>query len=73
MTVSMSMLQLNPMLPVTTPKGKGFCFLIIDYSQEHHLHYVVIQDINGEIWTWNNTQIRAQTSVTLQRLDLSDI
>ena len=38
------MLQLDPQIPMITPKGKGQCILVIDYSEEHDLKWVVIQD-----------------------------
>jgi hypothetical protein len=61
------MLQLDPMLPVVTPKGPGFAIMCIDYSQEHNLYFVVIDDGTCEIWTWSNTEIRAQKNVTVGR------
>jgi len=60
-------LQLNPMLPVITPKGSGYAFLVIDYSQEHHLLFSVIIDDTGEIWTFNNKEIRATVNITMDR------
>ena len=31
------MIQLNPTIPVITPKGNGWAFFLIDRSQEHDL------------------------------------
>lgn len=59
-------LQLNPPLPVTTPKGKGHAHIVIDYGPEEHLMWTVFQD-NGEVWTWPNTQVRAQGNVSMGR------
>lgn len=60
-------LQLSPMLPVITPKGSGYAFLVIDYSQEHDLLFSVIIDDTGEIWTFNNKEIRATANITMGR------
>ncbi len=61
-------LQLNPFLPVETPKGKGYAFLVIDYSQEHDLYFTVIIDDTCEIWTFNNKEIRSQENISLNRI-----
>jgi len=60
------MLQLNPPLPVTTPKGAGLAHVIIDYGAEADLVWVVFQD-TGEYWSWRNQDIRAQANVTMGR------
>ena len=64
----MTMLQLDPMIPCRTPKGKGHAFLVIDYSQEHNLLFTVAQD-NGEIWTYPNHEIRMLYNISLERTD----
>lgn len=59
-------LQLNPAIPVETPKGKALAQLVIDYGPEHDLLWVCFQD-SGECWTWDNTKIRAQNNLTMNR------
>jgi hypothetical protein len=61
------MLQLDPPLPLTTPKGKGWAYFLIDRSQEHHLEWVVFLDDSGECWTFQNPEIRLQPNVTMHR------
>lgn len=56
--------QLNPAIPIITPKGKAIAHAIIDYGIEADLHWVCFQDGTGECWTWSNTQIRAQINIT---------
>ena len=60
------MLQLNPPLPVTTPKGAGLAHVLIDYGAEHDLVWVVFQD-TGECGSWRNQEIRAQANITMGR------
>ncbi len=62
------MLQLDPMIPLQTPKGKGMGIMVIDYSQEHDLVWVVADDCTGEIWLWKNSEIRFQTNLTFGRV-----
>ena len=62
------MLQLNPPLPVITPKGKGWAHIVIDYSQEHDLLWVVFVDETGECWTFPNRDVRNQGNVSLGRV-----
>lgn len=63
----MSMLRLDPPIPVITPKGKAWAHVLIDYSQEHHLIFVCFQDDTGECWSWQNKDIRIQTNPTMGR------
>lgn len=59
------MLQLDPALPVVTPKGKGYAIVLIDYSQEHDLYWVCTLDATGELWTLSNKDVRVQSNFTL--------
>lgn len=58
------MLQLNPPIPMVTPKGKGLAHLVIDYGKEHNLVWVVFLDHSGEIWCYENPMSRAQKNIT---------
>jgi hypothetical protein len=59
--------QLNPALPLITPKGKAWAVAVIDYSQEHDLIWVCFQDDDGSCWSWRNADIRLQPNITLGR------
>jgi hypothetical protein len=61
-------IQLNPCIPMTSPKGSCLAHFLIDYSPEHDLYWVCFQDETGECWTWNNKEVRAQKNITLGRL-----
>lgn len=61
------MIQLNPPLPMETPKGKGYAHFLMDYSQEHHLMWVVFIDDTGECWTFQNPEVRLQMNYTMGR------
>jgi hypothetical protein len=60
--------QLNPPIPVVTPRGKGFAHMVIDYGVEHNLLFVVFQNDTGECWSWRNQDIRAQNNITMSRV-----
>jgi hypothetical protein len=62
------MLQLNPTIPILriSDNMKGYAFLVIDYSQEHDLLFTCAMD-NGEIWTYNNKDIKIQNNISLNR------
>lgn len=66
-------LQLNPQIPLITPKGPGQAILIVDYSEEHDLKWVVIQDEGGEVWTWSNHQVRGFKNITMGRNKITPI
>ncbi len=59
------MLQLNPPLPVDTPKGSGYAPLVIDYSQEHYVLFVCFLNETGECWVYPNRDVRIQANVTM--------
>jgi hypothetical protein len=61
------MLQLNPPLPMNTPKGEGFAHILIDYGPESDLYWTVLITETGEIWTYANRHVRASKNITLGR------
>jgi hypothetical protein len=64
----MTMVQLNPAIPVMTPLGEGYAQFIIDYSAEHDLYWTVFITKTGECWTFSNREIRAVKNITLGRM-----
>jgi hypothetical protein len=60
--------QLNPPLPLLTPKGKAWAHLVIDYGPEADLMWVCFQDEDGACWTWCNRDVRIQSNATLGRV-----
>jgi hypothetical protein len=60
-------LQLNPQIPLITPKGKGWAHLVIDYSQEHDLIWVVFLDDTKECWSFGNKDVKIVENITLNR------
>jgi hypothetical protein len=60
------MIQLDPPMPIVTPKGKALAHVLIDYGAEHDLLWVCFQE-DGECWTWRNQDIRAESNVTFGR------
>ena len=65
--------QLNPPIPLMTPKGRAMAHFIIDYGIENDLMWVCFQDDTGESWTWENAQIRARMNQTIGRTKMSKI
>ena len=64
----MMLSQLNPPLPLLTPKGKAWAHLVIDYGPEADLMWVCFQDDDGACWTWSNRDVRIQANATLGRV-----
>ncbi len=60
-------LQLNPSIPVNTPKGSAEAWFIIDYGPEFDIMFTVALDSNGEIWTFKSQEVRAIKNITLGR------
>ncbi len=61
------MLQLNPPIPLETPRGRGFAHLVLDYGQEFDLLWTVFIDATGESWTFRNPEVRLQPNATMGR------
>jgi hypothetical protein len=59
--------QLNPPLPVITPKGKAWAHIVIDYGPEADLIWVCFLDDNGQCWSYRNSEIRIQKNETIGR------
>jgi hypothetical protein len=64
----MMLTQLNPPLPLLTPKGKAWAHLVIDYGPEADLMWICFQDQDGACWTWSNRDVRIQANATLGRV-----
>ena len=64
------MMQLNPPIPLSTPKGEGIAVMVIDYGIDHDLWWTVIiskGEHAGEIWTYANPKVRGVENITLGR------
>jgi hypothetical protein len=59
--------QLNPPLPLHTPKGDGLAHFVIDYGPETDLLWVVFMDKDGACWSVPNPEIRMQTNWSMGR------
>lgn len=64
----MSILQLNPALPVSCPKGSGLAHFIIDYGIESNIIWGIFIDDTCEIWWYQNDKVRAQKNITQDRV-----
>ena len=53
---------------MVTPKGKGYAHILIDYSQEHDLLWVVFLDETGECWSYPNKDIKITKNISLGRI-----
>lgn len=60
------MMQLNPPLPLQTPRGEGWAHLATWNSLEHSIYWTVFLD-DGSIWTFRNEEVRACKNTTAER------
>jgi len=61
-------IQLNPPIPMSCPKGNGRAIILIDYSAEDHLIWVIAMDDTGEIWSYQNPFVIMQQNITMNRI-----
>ena len=59
-------LQLNPPIPIKTPKGFGFANFMIDRGMDFDIEWVVFQN-TGEIWSWKNRNVLLDSNITYGR------
>jgi hypothetical protein len=64
--------QLNPPLPMETPKGGGWAHFVIDYGPESALLWVVLMDADGACWTVPNPEVRMSFNWTMGRRKTDD-
>lgn len=61
------LVQLNPPLPLETPKGSGWAHFVIDYGPEAALLWVAFMDTDGACWTVPNQEVRMSYNWTMGR------
>jgi hypothetical protein len=59
--------QLNPPIPLHTPKGPGWAHFVLDHGIEADLIWVVFLDKDGSCWSIPNPDIRMAWNWTLGR------
>ena len=59
--------QLNPPIPLETPRGFAAAVGFIDYGPDYDLLWVTFDDATGECWTWPNPKIRGIKNLTMGR------
>lgn len=64
----MQIIQLNPSIPMNTPKGKGLAIMAVWLSEEHNWIWTIALDESGEIWDFQNPEVRMQKNITMGRL-----
>ena len=65
--------QLNPPLPLETPKGPGMAHFVIDCGPETHLMWVVFLDSGGACWTVPNPEVRMQCNWSMGRREAEGV
>jgi hypothetical protein len=63
----MTFYQLNPTIPLRSDKASGEAVAVIDYSIEHDLMWVIIDDTTGQVWTVPNKDVRAYANYSAGR------
>lgn len=56
--------QLNPPIPLETPKGKAWAVALIDYGPQWDLQWVTFVHDTGECWTFRNSTVRQGENYT---------
>lgn len=54
-------------LEVSTPKGDGIVWLVIDYGHETDTIYTIIINATGEMWQYAHKDIIVKPNITFRR------
>ena len=54
-------------IDVSTPKGDGIIWLVIDYGHETDTMYTIIINATGELWQFVHKDIRVKPNITFRR------
>jgi hypothetical protein len=54
-------------LEVSTPKGDGVVFYLIDYGHESDTIYTIIINDTGELWQFSHKDIIVKPNITFRR------
>ena len=54
-------------LEVTTPKGDGIIWYLIDYGHETDTIYTIIINATGEMWQYAHKDIIVKPNITFRR------
>ena len=54
-------------IEVSTPKGDGIIWMVIDYGHETDTIYTVILNDTGEFWQFTHKDIKAKKNITFKR------
>jgi hypothetical protein len=63
-------IQLNPPLPLSTPRGPALAHFLMDLGPEHNIQWVCFSDEDGQCWTWQNSDVRAVKNITMHRFNV---
>lgn len=63
----MSLLQLDPPIPLITPRGPALAHVLIDVGLEFDLQWVCFINATGECWTYRNPDVRMAGNETMGR------
>ena len=61
-------LQLDPPIPMSCPKGEGLAIFLTDYGCEYNLIWTIAIDATGEIWSYQNPKVRMLKNITMERI-----
>lgn len=62
-----SILQIDPPLPMETPKGKAWAHFLYDYGIEANAMFGVFLNESGEFWIFQGHELRIERNLTLGR------
>lgn len=54
-------------IEVTTPKGDGVIWLVLDYGYETDTIYTIIINATGELWQYTHRNIIVKSNITFRR------
>ncbi len=61
--------QLDPTIPLDSPRGPGYAHFLMDFGQEHFSLFGVFLDQTGQFWWFSQKEVTIQLNITMGRPD----
>lgn len=59
-------------IDVSTPKGDGVIWMVMDYGHESDTIYTIILNDSGQMWQYTHRDIRVKNNITFNRVIQKD-
>lgn len=67
------LVQLNPSIPLRSPRASGEAIMVVDYGPEHDVLWAIVDDATGQVWWVPNGEVRAYRNYSIGRNAVDEV